>query len=215
MPGRHRTIARSGRVGILVAALLTTGAAAAIGLAPHGGPDSTAASGTPPAQKSSMLGGLERVLASSEPDPPADADEPVEDDAAVPADSGHGRRVVFDMSEQRVWIIGRGGTVRTTYLVSGSTSDNLEPGSYRVYSRSERAVGFDYKSTMRYFVRFTRGDNAAIGFHDIPVDHAGRRVQSYDELGTPKSAGCIRQRRSDAREMWRFAQLDTRVVVVD
>jgi lipoprotein-anchoring transpeptidase ErfK/SrfK len=65
---------------------------------------------------------------------------------------------------------------------------------------------------MKYFVRFAHGDNASIGFHDIPVDD-GRPVQTVDELGTPLSHGCIRQRRSDAKQLWEFAPLGTRVVV--
>jgi lipoprotein-anchoring transpeptidase ErfK/SrfK len=65
---------------------------------------------------------------------------------------------------------------------------------------------------MRYFVRFAHGDRAAIGFHDIP-EADGRLVQSVAQLGTPLSHGCIRQRRSDARILWRFAPLGTEVVV--
>jgi L,D-transpeptidase catalytic domain len=132
----------------------------------------------------------------------------------VPARSGVGRRVVFDISAQRVWLVRRDGSVQRTYLVSGSRHDNLNPGRYTVYSTSRHATAFDYFSTMQYFVRFTRGDNAAIGFHDIPVDHRGRLVQSARQLGRALSSGCIRQQRADARAMWDFAPVDTPVVVV-
>lgn len=135
------------------------------------------------------------------------------DDAALPADSGRGRRVVFSESHQRVWLVDRAQHVQRTYLVSGSLSDNLDPGTYSVYSRSERAWGVDDSGTMRYFVRFTQGDTgAAIGFHDIPVD-GGEPVQTLAQLGTPQSHGCVRQRRSDAIALWDFAPLGTTVVV--
>ena len=140
----------------------------------------------------------------------AAATAPVDD--ALPADSGQGRRVVFSEGRQRVWLVEDDGTVASTYLVSGSVHDNLDPGEYAVYSRSERAWGIDDSGTMRWFVRFTRGDNAAIGFHDIPVDE-GRKVQSVAQLGTPLSHGCIRQRRADAERMWAFAPIGTTVVV--
>jgi len=133
-------------------------------------------------------------------------------DTALPDRSGNGRRVVFSESRQRVWLVAAGDVVRRTYPVSGSIYDNLEPGSYEVYSRSERAWGIDDSGTMKYFVRFAHGDNAAIGFHDIPVDD-GRPVQRVDQLGTPLSHGCVRQRRADAVALWRFAPLGTRVVV--
>ena len=131
---------------------------------------------------------------------------------ALPDGSGKGRRVVFSEGQQRVWLVGADGDVQRTYLVSGSVYDNLDPGVYSVYSRSEQAWGIDDSGTMKYFVRFAHGDNAAIGFHDIPIDD-GVPVQSVDQLGTPLSHGCIRQRRADARRLWAFAPVDTKVVV--
>lgn len=132
----------------------------------------------------------------------------------LPADSGAGRRVVFSESRQRVWLVdGDDRTIRT-YLVSGSIYDNLFPGSYAVYSRSEQAWGIGESGTMRWFVRFTTGTaGAAIGFHDIPVN-GGEEVQTIEQLGTPLSHGCIRQSTDDALSMWDFADLGTTVVVV-
>ncbi len=131
----------------------------------------------------------------------------------VPDDSGDGRRIVFDQSDQRVWLVDDDETVERTYLVSGSVTDNLEPGTYSVYSKSEQAWGIDDSGTMQYFVRFTEGTNgAAIGFHDIPIDD-GELVQTVDQLGTPQSHGCVRQERPDAIALWEFAPVGTEVDV--
>jgi 8-oxo-dGTP pyrophosphatase MutT (NUDIX family) len=134
-----------------------------------------------------------------------------EEETALPAESGEGRRAVFSESRQRVWLVEDDGSVERTYLVSGSLYDNLDPGTYSVYSRSDRAWGVD-GSTMSWFVRFAHGPNAAIGFHDIP-ELGGTPVQTFDQLGTPLSHGCVRQRERDALAMWDFAQLGTTVVV--
>lgn len=133
-------------------------------------------------------------------------------DTALPPGSGSGKRVVFSESRQRVWLVDGGHDVARTYLVSGSLSDNLDPGTYEVFSRSEQAWGIDDSGTMKYFVRFAHGDNAAIGFHDIPIDD-GKLVQTPAQLGTPQSHGCVRQLRSDAIALWKFAPLGTTVVV--
>lgn len=130
----------------------------------------------------------------------------------LPARSGQGRRIVFDIGDQRVWLVSAKGEVRRSYLVSGSLTDNLGPGSYEVYSRSRHAVGIDDSGTMEYMVRFTQGENAAIGFHDIPV-HQGEKVQTARQLGTPQSHGCIRQLPKDAKALWDFAPVGTTVVV--
>ncbi|WP_141014069.1 L,D-transpeptidase [Nocardioides sambongensis] len=153
---------------------------------------------------------LEGTFAAAEVEPTA---------PALPADSGTGQRVVFSEGQQRVWLVdprAKGadeeGVVRS-YLASGSVEDNLDPGTYQVFSRSRHAIGIDDSGTMEYFVRFTHGnEGAAIGFHSIPVDD-GEPVQTRAQLGTPLSHGCIRQARADAIALWRFAPTGSTVVV--
>lgn len=155
-------------------------------------------------------------VAPSEVGPAAPVlDPPLTDasDPALPADSGTGRRVVFSESEQRVWLVRSDGSVRRTYLVSGSLVDNLDPGTYAVYSRSRWAVGVDDSGVMEYFVRFAHGREAAIGFHTIPTK-LGTPLQARSQLGTPQSHGCIRQAKADAISLWKFALEGSQVVVV-
>lgn len=135
------------------------------------------------------------------------------DEAPLPVASGEGRRIVFDQSDQRVWLVDGEDVVERTYLVSGSKLDNLRPGSYHVESKTRHANAFDGSGTMEYFVRFTTGRNAPIGFHTVPLDHRGRLEQTRDDLGTPLSAGCVRQWVDDAVALWDFAPVGTTVVV--
>ena len=76
-------------------------------------------------------------------EPPVDPS----DDETLPADAGEGHRVVFSEDRQRVWLVDADGSVARTYLVSGSLYDNLDPGTYEVYSRSEQAYAFDGSGT--------------------------------------------------------------------
>lgn len=131
----------------------------------------------------------------------------------LPSNTGVGKRVIFDISAQRVWLVDDADEVVRTYLVSGSLTDNLEPGDYQVFSRSRWAVGIDDSGVMQYFVRFAHGHHAAIGFHSIPTKH-GHALQTAAQLGTPQSHGCIRQRLADAKRMWRFAPVGTDVRVI-
>ncbi|MGA8255330.1 MAG: L,D-transpeptidase [Nocardioides sp.] len=153
------------------------------------------------------------VLNETMVEPPATKPE-VRRVATAPDQTGSGRRVVFSQTEQRVWLVEDDDQVRRSYRVSGSLTDNLGPGTYQVYSRSENAVGIDDSGTMQWFVRFTQGPSgAAIGFHSIPIDD-GAPVQSKSQLGTPQSHGCIRQKMIDAKSLWEFAPIGTTVVVV-
>lgn len=133
----------------------------------------------------------------------------------LPADSGAGKRIVYDLSGQQVWLVDEDDTVVRTYLVSGSLYDQLDPGRYEVFSKSRNAISWTGESTMEYMVRFYRSVNSNIGFHDIPVSaDTGEEVQTLSELGTPLSDGCIRQDESDAEALYEFASVGTPVIVV-
>ena len=149
-------------------------------------PSEQVAAGTPDGSGNDGPGDIEHLCRKERPGPTqrlgapvtADAEEAKVDpkrDATLPADSGTGKRIVFSESRQRVWLVTGKKHVERTYLVSGSLYDNLEPGTFSVYSRSMQAWGVDDSGSMKFFVRFTQGDNgAAIGFHDIPIkDGAG------------------------------------------
>lgn len=134
--------------------------------------------------------------------------------APLPGASGSGRRVVYDISDQQVWLVEADGGIGRTYPVSGSRYDQVEPGVYEVYSTSPRATGWHGTETMEHMVRFTRGERAAIGFHSIPVAaETGEPVQTLAELGTPLSDGCVRQAADDAAALFDFAPVGTAVVV--
>ncbi len=219
---RHRSARpRYGRIVLATAAVVITVFAVlgGVGVVPTA---PSAAEGdrpmTSPASSGSPTPGLEVADAQvAGPSAPvgalAGAQSPAAPVAALPADSGAGRRVVFSEAEQRVWLVRKNGSVRRTYLVSGSLEDNLDPGTYAVFSRSRWAVGLDESGVMEFFVRFAQGERAAIGFHTIPTK-LGAALQTRAQLGTPQSHGCIRQAGEDAIALWKFALEGATVVVI-
>lgn len=131
----------------------------------------------------------------------------------VPEGSGEGRRVVYSNSQQRVWLVEASGWIHDSYLVSGRRGVP-RPGTYQVYSKSEVAWAGHDGITMRYMVRFAHGRKLAIGFHSIPVTPGGNPLQTEEDLGSFRSAGCVRQSLEDALTLWEWAPLGTYVVVL-
>lgn len=140
--------------------------------------------------------------------------DPPDQDAfpPLPAGSGEGRRIVYANAQQRVWVVGEDGRVLDSYLVSGRRGVP-RPGTYRVFSKSEVAWAGHDGITMRYMVRFARGRSLAIGFHSIPVTASGRPLQTEEDLGSFRSAGCVRQTLDKAIQLYLFADIGTTVVV--
>lgn len=204
-----------GGIGVLPTGGQDASAVTASLTVPLAGPDGVADNGADDTARNSAADDRASRGAQSAKGPKGTADPEVISASpdVAPAESGDGKRVVFSQEDQRVWLVDDDNDVERSYLVSGSVYDNLDPGTYAVFSRSEKAWGIDDSGTMNWFVRFAHGPNAAIGFHDIPVDD-GQQVQTRAELGSPQSHGCIRQRTADALALWDFAPIGTTVVVI-
>jgi hypothetical protein len=132
----------------------------------------------------------------------------------LPADSGSGRRVVYDRRGQRVWAVDENDQVIRSWLVSGSKYGNEQPGVHEVYSRSEMSTAWNGRAYLPLMIRYQKTDIGAIGFHAIPIHRSdGTFYMTEDQLGTRLSGGCQRQANADAQFMWSFAQVGTKVVV--
>lgn len=135
----------------------------------------------------------------------------------VPADSGRGQRVVYDMGQMRVWLVEADESITRTYRVSGHEERTLPgTGTFWVYSTVRyNTVKDNPRMKLDFMMRFAVGDEGlSIGFHAIPRDDDGY-IQSTATLGEPASHGCVRQAPEDAEFLWNWAEIGTPVVVVD
>ncbi|MFD9035097.1 hypothetical protein ACFVZW_28775 [Streptomyces sp. NPDC059567] len=131
--------------------------------------------------------------------------KPAKDPLAVPANSGSGARVVYALTERRVWLVDAKGQATHTFSVMPSTV-NPAPGSYTVSSRSGQVTGSDGVQ-IEHVVRFATVQDVSVGF-SAAVDGS---------LPTPdpeRKTGGIRMKRADGDAMWTFAAIGAKVVVV-
>lgn len=144
-------------------------------------------------------------------------DSPIIWSAALPApDVGLDgvKHVVYGRGDQMVWLVDSAGAVFDSYPVSGRATWP-RPGRYEVFSKSLRTWSVSGHVSMVHMVRFVRpSGGAATGFHSIPVTWDGSPIQSDEELGQFRSAGCVRQRNDKAELLYDWAPLGTPVVVL-
>ena len=125
------------------------------------------------------------------------------------------RHVIYDRTAQRVWLVEADGSLYDTYPVSGRATFP-RPGSYEVFSKSRWSSSPRSFVTMEHMVRFVKGTGGLldVGFHSIPRTSANHPIQTVDELGQPRSAGCVRQDDSKADQLYHWAPIGTPVVVI-
>ncbi|MBB1247207.1 hypothetical protein GL263_27205 [Streptomyces durbertensis] len=143
--------------------------------------------------------------ASGSAAPGGEKAEQVADPKALPAGSGEGKRVVYSLESNRVWLVDEEENVTRTFKVTPGTVDPL-PGSYTVTSRSANITGSD-GVPVENVVRFALNEGVVIGFSAATDGETA-------EPDPSKKTGGIREARKDGAAMWVFATLDTKVVVL-
>ena len=145
---------------------------------------------------------------------PSDSQVFMSDVLTLPTKSGEGRRVVYSIARQRVWVVSKDEQIIHTFLVSGKR-DRPAKGTYRVFSQSPESFSpLEPGVTFRFMTRFAKGLNGInIGFHEIPMRN-GKPMQTEAQLGTPRGSGCLRSSTEDAMFIYRWAKPGTQVVVV-
>lgn len=132
----------------------------------------------------------------------------------LPDGSGSGRRVVYGINVQWVWAVDSMNNVVHVMPVSGHPDMPL-PGEYSVKSQSLHTYSTAVNNIrFNYMTRFALGpEKGNIGFHAIPTKN-GKPLQTEEQLGTFRSAGCVRMSTKDAKFVYSFAKIGTKVVVL-
>jgi lipoprotein-anchoring transpeptidase ErfK/SrfK len=147
---------------------------------------------------------------------PGKTDRPEAGTWPLPENSGEGKRIVYDLDDNYVWLVDEDNEVKRSYLVSGTKFGQLKTGTYEIYKKRLHTTSYHGIETMNYMVSFYKTPKGnGIGFHDIPeFIESGEPVQTLDQLGTSLSDGCVRQARPDAKALWEFSKEGMEVVVV-
>lgn len=140
--------------------------------------------------------------ASATPGAPAQPQTP-----ALPAASGTGRRVVYSLAADRVWLVdpAKKPQVVRSFAVQPSTVDPA-PGSYRVFARTPATNGSDGRA-IEHVVLFARSGGTVVGF-SAAVDGSTPRPDPHQRTGG------VRETRRDGAALWEFTALGSKVVVV-
>ncbi len=124
------------------------------------------------------------------------------------------QHIIYGRGDQHIWLVNADGTLFDSYPVSGRATWP-PPGRYKVFSKSPFARALRGGLTMEHMVRFLQPPGkASTGFHSIPRTRNGTPIQTEDELGQFRSSGCVRQRDDKAEQLYEWAPLGTRVVVL-
>lgn len=124
----------------------------------------------------------------------------------LPAESGTGRRIVYSLSADRVWLVDADDQARRTFEVWPGTVDP-DPGTYTISVRKVSTTGSDGVA-IEHIVYFSVKSGINIAFSNA-VDGA-----SPPPAATGTQTGGIRLDKADGAALWAFGATETRVKVI-
>ena len=118
--------------------------------------------------------------------------------------------IVVDRASQRVFLCGEHGAILKIYsCATGSYYPTV--GVFQVSEKIPTAKSLFDDSRFSFFTVFQLAEKwAKVGFHSIPVFPDGRPAGG---LGQPNSHGCVRLAYDDAKFLYDWARLGTKVIV--
>ncbi|MFJ3663911.1 hypothetical protein ACIPPM_26020 [Streptomyces sp. NPDC090119] len=125
---------------------------------------------------------------------------------ALPEASGVGRRIVYSVGTDRVWLVDATGESSRTFTVWPGTVDPA-PGRYSITKRTPATPGSD-GVPVEHVMYFTVASGVNIGFSNA-VDGA-----SPPPANGTKTGG-IRLHKQDGAALWSFGDFGTKVSVVE
>jgi lipoprotein-anchoring transpeptidase ErfK/SrfK len=123
------------------------------------------------------------------------------------------RRIVIDISDQRLYAY-EGETLVHDFISStGIDSSPTISGTFQVLSKEEEAYASSWDLWMPHFIGVYRaGPDFTNGIHGLPTLSSGARLwEGY--LGRPVSYGCIVLGLDEAAALYQWAELGTLVVI--
>lgn len=124
------------------------------------------------------------------------------------------KKVEVSLKEQRMWLK-IGGTAINTFRVStGSYKTPTPKGSFKILLKQDVRIGGKAPHyIMPQFMMFKAG---GYGFHALPSLATDKGVfwrEALNHIGTPVSHGCVRLLPGDAKVVYDFADIGTKVEI--
>ena len=134
----------------------------------------------------------------------------------LPANSGSGKRVVYDRAGQRVWAVDKNGQRHPLVARLGQQVQQRDARHPRGVQPLRGVDGVERQGVPAADdpLAEDRHRRHRLPRHPDRTSPTARAYQTDAELGTRLSGGCQRQANLDADFMWDFAQIGTKVVVL-
>ncbi len=140
---------------------------------------------------------------------PAGGAAPAPAPAPAPASPG-GRRIVVDLSDQRMYVYQNGQLLWNWVVSTGRPGQATAVGHYKVLNKLPNAYAYTWGLQMPYWLGIYWAGHLQNGIHALPIQSNGQRLwEGY--LGQRVSYGCVILGTQNAATLYNWATVGTPV----
>ncbi|MEK7278874.1 MAG: LysM peptidoglycan-binding domain-containing protein [Chloroflexota bacterium] len=131
---------------------------------------------------------------------------------SIPAPTGGNKRIVVDISEQRMYAYEGGALVWSWVASTGERGRDTAPGNYSVLNKIPNAYASLWNLQMPNWLGIYWVGKFQNGIHALPILSNGQQLWA-GWLGTPVSYGCVILGTEEAAALFAWAELGTPVTI--
>jgi LysM repeat protein len=135
---------------------------------------------------------------------------PASAEAPAPQPTGGNKRIVIDLSEQRLYVYQAGQLLYKWVVSTGMPGADTIPGHFKVLNKLPNAYAYTWGLQMPYWLGIYWAGSLQNGIHALPIMANGQLLwEGY--LGQRVSYGCIILNTENARILYNWAEVGTPV----
>jgi lipoprotein-anchoring transpeptidase ErfK/SrfK len=127
--------------------------------------------------------------------------------------SGGGKRIVIDLSAQRMYVYQNGKLLWNWVVSTGRPGQATVVGHYKVLNKLPNAYAYTWNLQMPYWLGIYWAGSLQNGIHALPIQANGQRLWA-GYLGQRVSYGCIILGTQNAKTLYNWARVGTPVDIV-
>jgi LysM repeat protein len=129
------------------------------------------------------------------------------------AASGGGKRIVIDLSAQRMYVYQNGQLLWNWVVSTGRPGQETAVGHYKVLNKIPNAYAYTWNLQMPYWLGIYWAGSLQNGIHALPIQANGQRLWA-GYLGQRVSFGCIILGTQNAKTLYNWARVGIPVDIV-
>jgi LysM repeat protein len=132
--------------------------------------------------------------------------------ATAPAQAGGGKRILINLTKQRLYAYAGDQLVYSFVISSGAPPYLTRTGQFRVQSKIPKAYGSAWRIWMPHWLGIYWAGSVENGIHALPILSNGQTLWA-GYLGRPVSYGCVVLGTDDAQRLYKWAEIGTPVSI--